>query len=210
MDAEALLAELASHPMPTTAAGLTLTRRPPASEADIDALRARLPLPLVGSLVEVLRVSDGLDLFGVEVFGTRLPESTNEENVRELYKRRLVPFHDWGNGDFDCLDLTKVVDGETPVAFWNDEMENVFPITHNFARWARASVVEIELYGRLLHPRDYFDPRWENAQGVYESIANVKKTFYGGPELAERTDLGPGPRRRDKVLGFLKRRLGRG
>lgn len=213
MPLSALLAELDTQVLPGSSGPLRLVRRPPASAAALAALQARLPLPLTGSWLELLQLSDGIDLFGVPVFGTDLPGDTNPENVADLVRRRLVPFHDWGNGDFDCLDLTKVVEGEPPVVFWNDEHENLFPITHGFAGWVPMAVHEISRFGRLLHPRDYFDARYADAQGVYESIANVKKTFFGGPEIHDRapTPATPAPaaRRRDRLKDWFGARLGR-
>lgn len=187
---------------------LRLVRNPPATEAQIAGLAARFSLPLVGTYVDFLRVSNGMQLFGVRVAGTEPDPETNADDVAELVKRRLVPFHDWGNGDFDCLDLTKTVDGEAPVCFWNDEMGNMFPITSGFGRWTRMAAFEVQTHGFLLHPRDYFDARYANAQGVYESIANVKKTFFGpggdGPE--EPFVPPPRERKRDILMGWIRGR----
>lgn len=183
---------------------LRLGLRPPAAPEALDALRARFPLPLTGSYLAMLGISDGLDLFGVPVLGAVLPPDTDADAVADLARRRLVPFHDWGNGDFDCLDLTKVVDAEPPVVFWNSEHENLFPITHGFGGWLPMAVHEIARFGRLLHPRDYEDPRWADAQGVYESIANVRKTFYGGPEVVPRdVTPPPPPGRRERLKRLL-------
>lgn len=194
-----------------------LLRPPPAPEA-LAAYTARLPLRLSGSYADLLPMADGLDYFGVPVFGVTLPEDTDPDAVAELLRRRLVPFHDWGQGDFDCLDLTKAVGGEVPVALWSEELDNPFPITHSFEKWLRQVAVEVELYGRLLHPRDYADPRWANAQGVYESIANVKRAFQGqdGPEVGRsvtpvRTaEPPPAGGLADRVFRRVRRVLGRG
>ena len=188
---------------------LRLGRRPPASEAQIATLCARFPLPVSGTYVDFLRQSNGIDLFGVTVSGTEPEPETNPDDWGELLKRRLLPFHDWGNGDLDCLDLTKSVNGEPPVCFWNDEMGNMFPICGGFGRWTRMAAFEVQTHGFLLHPRDYFEPRYANAQGVYESIANVKKTFFGpGADAAsERFVPPPKERRRDLLLGWVKGRM---
>lgn len=190
-------------------ADLRLTRRPPATEAEIAALAARFPLALTGTFVDFLRVSNGMELFGVRVSGAGPDPESNPGDWAELVKRRLVPFHDWGNGDFDCLDLTKSVNGEPPVCFWNDETGNMFPITGGFGRWTRMAAFEVQTHGFLLHPRDYFEPRYANAQGVYESIANVKKTFFGpgGDADPERFVAPPRERRRDLLLGWAKKKL---
>lgn len=199
---------------------LRFVRRPGVTEDALEGLRRRMARPLLGTFVDTLRLSDGFDLYGVEVFGTRLPESTNPEDAAELYGRRVVPFHDWGNGDFDVVDLTKVVGDEPMIAFYTAEMDTFFPIAPTFARWICMAAVEVEMFGRLLHPRDYLDPRFANAQGVYETVANVKKTFYGdgtpealggrGAQTAPPPPPEPGPeRRRDRLKGWLKGRFGR-
>lgn len=187
---------------------LRARRRPGATGSEIEALTARFPLPLTGTYLEFLRRSNGMDLFGIPVSGTEPDAETNADEWLELCKRRLVPFHDWGNGDFDCLDLTKSVNGEPPVCFWNEEMGNMFPITSGFGRWMRMATFEVQTHGFLLHPRDYLDPRYADAQGVYESIANIKKTFFGpGADApAERFVAPPRERRRDALLRWFRAR----
>lgn len=187
---------------------LRLVKRAPASEAEIAVLKARLALPLTGTYLDFLRVSNGADLFGVKVSGTAPEPETNAGDYTELLARRLVPFHDWGNGDFDCIDLTKAVGGEPPVCFWNDETGNLFPICAGFGRWSRMAAFEVQTHGFLIHPRDYFEPRYENAQGVYESIANVKKAFFGPGADAQSEKFVPPPRerRRDRLLGWIRGR----
>lgn len=185
---------------------LRLGRGPGASEAQIAGFVAQFGLPLTGTYLDFLRRSNGADLFGVTVSGTE--PATSDGDRAGLVKRRLVPFHDWGNGDFDCLDLTKAVGGEPPVAFWTEETGDLFPITAGFGRWTRMAVFEIQTHGFLLHPREYLDPRYANAQGVYESIANVRKAFLGpgDPGSAEPVGAAPPPRvrRRDRLLGWLR------
>jgi hypothetical protein len=186
---------------------LRLGRRPPATEAGIATLLARFAVPVTGTYVDFLRTSNGIDLFGISVSGTDPDPETNAEDWLDLCKRRLLPFHDWGNGDFDCLDLTKSVNGEPPVCFWNEEQGNMFPITSGFGRWTRMATFEVQTHGFLLHPRDYFEPRYADAQGVYESVANVKKTFFGpGADApSERFSPPPRERRRDLLMKWLRR-----
>ena len=187
---------------------LRLVKRAPASDAEIAALAARLALPLTGTYLSFLRVSNGADLFGVKVSGASPEPDTNTDDYTDLLSRRLVPFHDWGNGDFDCIDLTKTVGGEPPVCFWNDETGNLFPICAGFGRWSRMAAFEVQTHGFLIHPKDYFEPRYANAQGVYESIANVKKAFFGAGADApsERFIPPPRERRRDRLLGWIRGR----
>ena len=206
MDIEPLLAELPDPLRCETGVELRCVRRPAATEAEIAALLARLTLPLTGSYLGFLRVTNGMSLYGADIFGSSLATEVDADRVADLMRRRLVPFRDQGGGDFDCLDLTKVVDGEPPVIFWNEEHDNLFPIAHSFAKWLPMAVHEISRFGRLLHPRDYFEPRYENAQGVYESVANVKKTFFGGPEVKGRVEGPPvALGRRARLKAWLRR-----
>lgn len=213
MPVETLVRGYAEAPLTPESGGspLVTALRPPADEAALAAWLATIPLPLTGTYLEFLRVSDGMSLYGVEILGTVPPAGTDREDLAEMFKRRLVPFHDWGNGDYDCVDLTKVIEGEPSVVFYNDEHGNIFPITGGFEKWLPMAVYEVSRFGRLLHPRDYQEARYADAQGVYESIANVKKTFFGGePELVSRHAAPPPPAgRRDRLKGWLKARLGR-
>jgi hypothetical protein len=209
MSIDALLDGLRAQVLPGPDGPLVLETRPPPSPEALAAFHATMPLPLTGSYAALLTRSDGLILFGVPIFGTSPPPETNPENVADLVRRRLVPIHDWGNGDFDCLDLTKVVDAEPPVVFWNDEHENLFAISHSFAKWVPMAVHEVSRFGRLLHPRDYMDSRYEDAQGLYESIANVRKTFFGGPEIPDRPPDPPAPGRRERLRSWIGAKLRR-
>ncbi len=203
-----LLEELSAQVHAGPSGPLRLVLRPPAGADALAAFQARMPLALTGSYPELLALSNGMSLYGIEVFGTEPPRDTNPENVADLIRRRLVPFHDWGNGDFDCLDLTKVVDAEPPVVYWNEEHENIFPIAHSLLKWIPMAVHEVSRFGRLLHPEDYDDARYTDAQGVYESIANVRKTFWGGPPIPDRLDDAPAAtRKRDKLKQWFGARL---
>lgn len=213
MDLVSLVRGYEADPLRVEGGGtLRAVLRPGAGEATIAAWQAGIPLPVVGTYLEFLRLSDGMSLYGVEILGTRPPPETDLENLGEMLRRRLVPFHDWGNGDFDCVDLTKVIEGEPAVVFWNDEDQTLFPITGGFAKWLPMAVYEVSRFGRLLHPRDYAEARYADAQGVYESIANVKKTFYGGAgeEALSRVEPPPPPGRRARLKQWIRGRLGRG
>lgn len=204
MDFETLLAELMVPIRCESGEERISVRNAPASEPDIAALLARLPRPLTGSYLGFLRATNGMSLYGTTLFGTTPPAEADQDRVADRVSRRLVPFHDWGNGDFDCLDLTKIVDDEPPVVFWNDHHDNLFPIAHSFAKWIPMAVHEISRFGRLLHPRDYYEGRYENAQGLYESIANVERTFFGGPEVKGRVESAPPPEgRRARLKAWL-------
>ena len=192
---------------------LRAVRLPGASDVAITAFAARFALPLTGTYVDFLRASDGADLFGVPVLGTR-PEPVDPEAYGEVVQRRLVPFHDWGNGDFDCLDLTKTVNGEPPVCFWSGEGAELYLIANGFGRWTRMMAFEVATWGALLHPREYADPRYANAQGVYEGVANVRKTLDAPAERAARQPPERGAtaagsteptRKRDRLLRWLGR-----
>lgn len=210
MDVMELVRGYVDTPLSPASGGepLRTVLREGAGPRELGELQARIPLPFVGTYRALLERSDGMSLYGVEILGTRPP--TDAEILTDMYQRRLVPFHDWGNGDFDCVDLTKVIEGEPAVVFWNDEHQNLFPITGGFVKWLPMAVYEVGRFGRLLHPRDYADPRYADAQGLYESIANVKKTFFGGePELEMRLDDAPAPGRRARLRRWLQARLGR-
>ena len=73
-----------------------------------------------------------------------------------------IAFHNWGNGDFDCLKITPNDFGT--VAFLNHENGEMTQIAKDFSEWLQNAVLEIVEKGALEHPMDM--PTY----GMYKSI----------------------------------------
>ncbi len=162
-------------------AELTVSLRDPRRGDEIEAALKAAGVELKGTLLDFLRIADGMDFFGVPILGAApvTPDAQTMLRFPEMLQYQLVPFHDWGNGDFDCVDLTKAVDDEPPVVFWDDKRDTTVMITHGFGKWLGMVVEDLEKYGKLLHPDDYRTAEFTGATGVYESPANIREAFFG-------------------------------
>lgn len=161
---------------------LSVQRHAPLSTEDIAARLQAAGLSLSGSYRAFLEVADGMSFFGVPILGIDTKPSILDYPAMLQYQ--LVPFHDWGNGDMDCLDLTKAVAGEPPVIFWDDKRDTTVMITNGFSKWMRMAHEDLEKYGKLLHPDDYNSAEFTGATGTYESPANIRQAFFGTDDRA--------------------------
>ena len=141
-------------------------------------------LRVTGSYRAFLELADGMSFFGVSLMGLATKPSILDYPAMLQYQ--LVPFHDWGNGDLDCLDLTKGVAGEPPVVFWDDKRDTTVMICNGFSKWLRMAHEDLERYGKLLHPDDYNSDEFTGATGTYESPANIRQAFFGTDDRAPR------------------------
>jgi hypothetical protein len=65
----------------------------------------------------------------------------------------LLAFHNWGNGDFDCVRFLD--SGKSEMVFHNHETGEVTTIAASFAEWLQRAVDEMKKKGTLYHPMDY-------------------------------------------------------
>ncbi|ODS37091.1 MAG: hypothetical protein A7316_02185 [Candidatus Altiarchaeales archaeon WOR_SM1_86-2] len=61
-------------------------------------------------------------------------ELRNDYRPNYYIPNNLIPFYDYGNGDYDCFDTNKFEEGECPVVVWNHEtfFENLNDLTKNY------------------------------------------------------------------------------
>ena len=118
--------------------------------------RHRIQLPV--DLKELLLYSNGLGLFGT-------PIQSLEE--MELYEDQLLlTFHNWGNGDFDCVSVDRNARyGE--VFFADHSPDKSTPIGLTFCDWISAVIRETEESGTIPHPMDY---SLYDKNGIYKSV----------------------------------------
>ena len=198
---------------------LSMSLRDPRPGDQIDAALAGARIELTGTFREFLRHADGMEFFGVTILGAGPPEGDAPSifHYPTMLQYQLVPIHDWGNGDFDCVDLTKAVEGEAPIVFWDDQRDTTVMITHGFGKWLGMVVEDVQRYGKLLHPDDYRTPEFTGATGVYESPANIRQAFFGEPEVelpnpaapSSEPDAAPRSGRRSRLRSWVSRRLKR-
>lgn len=142
---------------------VTLRINTPASRELIGKFEATHKVQLPGEYKELLMVSDGLDLFGVKLLAI--------SEIIYLSKLHLLVFHEWGNGDCDCL----AVEGSEllvgGVFFLRRDLETPVAISPSLSLWIESVVGEVQQIGALLHPNDYAYRNMIN--GVYYPIATT-------------------------------------
>jgi hypothetical protein len=140
---------------------LSLVLREPATERAILDREKSIGTTLPMQLKELLSISNGIGLFGVEL----MPLS-------ELYyftEQSIVQFHPWGNGDFDCITTRGCEEGEGRVVFMNHSPHVLSLIELSLASWMRRVVAEVTKKHVLLHPADY---RVRDDMGLYGNVLN--------------------------------------
>ena len=117
-----------------------------------------IQLPI--DLKNLLLFSNGLNLFDLTVM------PLEEMEVFSLTK--IISFHNWGNGDFDCVSLG----GDYPkgsVIFMRHSEGNLTPVVDNLTDWFINVIQEVKTIGTLYHPFDY---EQFNYNGVYKEVYN--------------------------------------
>lgn len=115
----------------------------------------RLSLP--GDYREFLAYANGCSLFGLDLCSI--------QGVAVYRESGLLGFHNWSNGDYDCL---RMQGGGADVVFMNHGPEVTVPIASSFFDWLTRIVAECRAHGDVLHPGDY---RYsERPDGVYAQV----------------------------------------
>jgi hypothetical protein len=129
----------------------------PLTGRELDALETRIGARLPASYRQFLMRGDGGDLFGLCLQGMA---------ARVLVAPGLLTFHDWGNGDFDCLGLGPDPN-QVPILFMNHSPEVVVRIADSFEHWLSSIVEELRRDGTVAHPGDY---RYVDSPGLYAEV----------------------------------------
>jgi hypothetical protein len=125
-----------------------------------DSYRITLPK----ELKELLLFSNGIKIFGIQIYS--LSECQLFEN------NMLLSFHDWGNGDFDCISVDSgLYYGK--VYFINHSIANSIAMNISFSEWVFQAIKEIQDKGTILHPMDYLTRKEE---GMYREVFLKLKT----------------------------------
>ena len=107
-------------------------------------LDKNIELPI--DLKDLLLFSNGLNLFGLTIFPL--------EEMEYFSLTKIISFHSWGNGDFDCVSLG----GDYPkgsVVFMRHSEGNLTPVIDNLTDWFINVIQELTTTGTLYHPLDY-------------------------------------------------------
>ncbi len=130
-----------------------------ASLADVSKFEATHGMEMPLDLKELLLFSNGMNFFGLDILSL--------EAMEFFPTTGMVSFHNWGNGDFDCLSTG----GDYPkgsVIFMAHAEDNTSLISNSLADWFEGVFKEKEEVGALLHPMDY---QYSELDGLYKNTS---------------------------------------
>ena len=138
---------------------LAFSLDPALSEAGLIAHEKVIGVRLPGQFRDLLMYANGMRLFGLDLM------STDQQSY--FREHRIISFHNWGNGDFDCISTSTSPYPAGTVVFMNHSADVTVRITGLLSEWLEKAVQEIRLKGALLHPADY---REKPEQGLYQHV----------------------------------------
>lgn len=124
----------------------------------INDFESKEGIELPTELKELLIFSDGLVLFGQQILSL--------DEIEYFANEKIISFHAWGNGDFDCIAVNQITK-ENTVYFMSHSVDNLIPIRSSLFGWIKDVINEIQQKGTLLHPYDFAE---RNEEGIYKSI----------------------------------------
>lgn len=137
---------------------LIVELREAASIEDISKFEIDNEVQLPEDLRKLLLFSNGLILFGMQI--------NSVEEIEYFPQSKILTFHNWGNGDFDCLS----VGGDYPkgtIVFMSHTENKLAIVSNSLTNWFVEVIAEIKSLGTLLHPLDY---KIRGSEGMYKNI----------------------------------------
>ncbi|TJZ53565.1 SMI1/KNR4 family protein [Sphingobacterium olei] len=129
-----------------------------ATTEEIHKFESEYGIKIPAELEDLFLLSDGIMLFGIEI----LPLA----ETKVFYDRGLLCFHEWGNGDFDCVSFGDEYPLNSVVFLDHSEDRTAFVI-RSFREWILVVINEIGRLGTLLHPMDYL---YREEKGLYLNV----------------------------------------
>ena len=117
-------------------------------------------IKLPEDLKELLLFSNGIDLFGIHIHPL--------EEMEYFPHSGILTFHNWGNGDFDCLSVGDDYPRGT-IVFMSHTEDKLALVSNSLKEWFTGVIAEIKRIGALLHPLDY-DKR--ESEGMYKNVSH--------------------------------------
>jgi len=127
----------------------------------ISQFEAENAVSIPSELKKLLEFTNGLVFLGLHVLSI--------DEIEFFPNTGLLSFHNWGNGDFDCISTGKVYP-ENSVIFMNHSEDEIAFVSPTLEEWLKRVSNEIGKYGALLHPMDYME---RQVEGMYKNIKSV-------------------------------------
>jgi len=131
----------------------------PLGQAELAAYEQAIGARLPEEFRELLLYANGMNLFGLELMPIDQQSYFGEYGI--------ISFHDWGNGDFDCISIAASPHPVGAVVFMNHSPDVTVRIADSLSEWLEKAVQEIQAKSALLHPTDY---REQAEDGMYQHV----------------------------------------
>ena len=131
----------------------------PLAEEDLDRYEQSIGVELPHEFRDLLLITNGMCLFGLAIMPVDQQTYFRDQGI--------IAFHNWGNGDFDCVAALPSKYNDGTVVFMNHSPDVTARIAESLSEWLEKAVLEIQGKGALLHPSDYREGR---EQGVYQHV----------------------------------------
>ena len=137
---------------------LTIEKSEAITVGDLQRFELYHGIILPPDLRKLLMFSNGINVFGVRV------QALNEMKFYD--SQMLLTFHDWGNGDFDCISVnSRSYYGS--VYFINHSIAKNISMAITISEWISLCINEIQKKGTVLHPMDYL---FRHEDGMYKEV----------------------------------------
>jgi len=138
---------------------LTIKLREAGKAKDILNFELSKGIQLPDDLKKLLLFSNGMNFLGLRILSL--------EEIEFFPHSRILSFHNWEDGDFDCISIN----GDYPegtILFMFHSEDNLEPVCNNLVEWFKEVILEIKKIGSLRHPLDYSNKELE---GMYKNIS---------------------------------------
>jgi len=137
---------------------LTIEFRKGASVESILKFEIENDIKLPNDLRELLLFSNGVNLFSLQIHSI--------EEIEYFPHSKIISFHSWGNGDFDCVSIGGNY-SQGKIVFMSHSEDKLALISNDLIEWVIGVIVEIGELGTLLHPLDYNE---KVSKGMYKNV----------------------------------------
>ncbi len=132
---------------------------------DIITFEKNISIDLPKELKELFAFSNGLDLFGITL--------CSMEEMDFFEDSQLLGFHNWGNGDFDCISLGGLYP-KGSIVFMAHNEDTTTLVSNDLTSWIEEVISEIKKTGALRHPLEY---NKSIIEGVYKNSNTHNKEW---------------------------------
>jgi len=138
----------------------------PLASKELDRYEESIGVELPDEFRELLLITNGMNYFGLDIMPIDQQTYYRDQGI--------ITFHNWGNGDFDCVAASPSQYPDGTVVFMNHSPDVTVALAQSISEWLKKAAREIRSKGALLHPSDYRERREQGlCQHVLEKLSGI-------------------------------------